>query len=121
MVRTKKQLDKMGVYFSWIAKNTIGKWLFGLTFSMETLNVLQTSDPTLEGFYKGVLNNLPAKLVYIVSIAYIVIKLLVFLVNSVEELRKKIKMNNIEISKQLEELERSEIDTDIKKKDLNDH
>lgn len=99
--------------------SVLGKLILSVGFSMQTLTVAQSSVTNNESFYEALTKNAPAKLMYILSIIYLTVIVVYKAVTLILKAYKQFKLDKIEISKAHEDLERSEIDTDIKLKELN--
>lgn len=96
--------------------------MYAIVFSYSTLTVTQEAKATNSGFLETLLQNIPAQIVYVLGIVYGISLVL----SKISDFWKKHNINkaDVEISKlkvkeAKENLERSEIETDLKRGNIN--
>ena len=94
--------------------NTIGKIIYPLAYFLNLSEVVETSVTTNESFLDSLLNHIPATVLTVLAIAYGCL----LLFQRGLKAYKQYRLDQIEIKKSQEDLERDEMETKLKKEKI---
>jgi len=99
---------------TYIANSLFFKWIYGFTFTMQTVALMQESLVTESSFLETLLNNAPAQLLYVLSIVYAFI----LIATKLSDGWKRHEVNKLEVKMKKEDLESKEIGNEQKRHEL---
>jgi ABC-type arginine transport system permease subunit len=104
----------MTLLISYITNTTIGKWLYGLVFTVSTYDLVKQSTMNETSFFEELLKNVPAQVVYVLGIIYGI----AIVLTKISDLWKRHELNKLQVKKEREHLEQEEINTEIQRKEI---